>query len=212
MDDCGSIPVGEVPVRVRNAPATKAAVLAAAERLFAERGFAGTSMRDLAAASGVSQPLIQHHFGGKDALYAAVLRRAIDDYTVRSHEEASRTDLPVNIREDMTRLFGFLRDNASVIRIIGWARLEGKHDLVSGCEALRKAMICRIELGQALGLVRSDIDAPSLGVMLEGLLIYWFENKPLNRILFDHDPDDEAFLGKAILLLERGIASVSPGA
>jgi TetR/AcrR family transcriptional regulator len=209
MTDREATPVGEVPVRVRNAPATKAAVLASAERLFAERGFAGTSMRDLAAASGISQPLIQHHFGGKDALYAAVVRHAIDDFVGRTREASARTDLPINVSEDMNRLFGFLRNNASVVRIIGWARLEGKHGLVSGCEEIRLAMIRRIELGQSLGLVRPDIDAASLGVMLEGLLVYWFENKPLNRALFDHDPDDEDFLRKAILLLERG---VSPGA
>ncbi|WZO97387.1 TetR/AcrR family transcriptional regulator [Isosphaeraceae bacterium EP7] len=212
MIDGEGPPAGESQVRVRNATATKAAVLASAERLFAERGFAGTSMRDLAAASGVSQPLIQHHFGGKDALYAAVLRHSMEDFVERTRDEATRTDLPISVAEDLTRLFAFLCAHASVMRIIGWARLEGKHDLVSGCEGIRLAMIGRIVRGQELGLVRTDIDAPSLAVMLEGLLIYWFENKALNRVLFDHEPDDEAFLRKAILLLERGIAPATPGA
>ncbi len=51
--------------RVRDSEATQAAVLRAAEVLFAENGFAATSIRDISQASGVSHPLILHHFGSK---------------------------------------------------------------------------------------------------------------------------------------------------
>src|SRR5215831_4211277 len=40
---------------------------------FAARGFAGTGTRELAAAAGVSEPILYRHFPGKDALFAAVL-------------------------------------------------------------------------------------------------------------------------------------------
>jgi len=43
-------------------------VFQAAERIFAKQGFAGTSMRNISRASGVSQPLIHHHFKTKRAL------------------------------------------------------------------------------------------------------------------------------------------------
>jgi TetR/AcrR family transcriptional regulator len=192
--------------RTRNPAGTKRAVLDAAERLFAEHGFAGTSMRDIAEASGISQPLIQHHFGHKDDLYAAVLRLAVERYAARFPDAARVTDQPVDIRTEMSRIFTFLRENELQIRMIGWARLERKHELVSGCDELRRALVLRIERAQQLGLVREDIDAASLAVMLEGLIIHWFENRPLNARLFAELPEDDAYLARAIALLERGFA------
>ena len=59
----------------RDSEATRCAALDAAQHLFAEKGFAGTSMRDIAALSGVSQPLIHYHFGSKEGLYRAVKER-----------------------------------------------------------------------------------------------------------------------------------------
>jgi AcrR family transcriptional regulator len=50
-----------------------AAVLRSAAELFAERGLAATSIRDIAARSRVNHGLIHRHFGSKDALVAAVL-------------------------------------------------------------------------------------------------------------------------------------------
>src|SRR6478736_1566776 len=48
-------------------------ILGAAERLFAARGFHGTSMRDVADAADVPVAGVVYHFGRKEALYAAVL-------------------------------------------------------------------------------------------------------------------------------------------
>lgn len=52
-------------------------LLDAAERLFAERGYDGTSLREIAREVGIREPGIYNHFEGKQALYAAVLERAL---------------------------------------------------------------------------------------------------------------------------------------
>ena len=44
-------------------------------RLFAERGFEGTSIEEIAAQAGVSKPVVYEHFGGKEGLYAVVVDR-----------------------------------------------------------------------------------------------------------------------------------------
>lgn len=49
------------------------AILAAAARLFAERGYPGVSLEDIGAAVGVSGPAVYRHFSGKQALLGAVL-------------------------------------------------------------------------------------------------------------------------------------------
>lgn len=58
---------------------SRARIRDAAIRAFGQRGFDGTSLRDVAKAAGVSPALIVHHFGGKDGL-----REACDAYVVNS--------------------------------------------------------------------------------------------------------------------------------
>ena len=53
----------------------KERILDAAERLFAQRGFYGVSLRDITQAAGVDVALVGYHFGGKRELFAAVFER-----------------------------------------------------------------------------------------------------------------------------------------
>ncbi len=60
------------------APAdTKTRILDAAEALFAERGFAATSLRDITAGAKVNLAAVNYHFGSKDALLSAVFDRRL---------------------------------------------------------------------------------------------------------------------------------------
>ncbi|HEY0776270.1 MAG TPA: helix-turn-helix domain-containing protein, partial [Nocardioidaceae bacterium] len=45
--------------------------------LFAERGFDGTSIEEIAARAAVSKPVVYEHFGGKEGLYAVVVDREV---------------------------------------------------------------------------------------------------------------------------------------
>lgn len=58
---------------------SRARIVEAAGRLFADRGFNGVSVRELAKRAGVNAAAINYHFGGKEGLYHAVLRQLIDD-------------------------------------------------------------------------------------------------------------------------------------
>ncbi|SDT59561.1 DNA-binding transcriptional regulator, AcrR family [Jiangella sp. DSM 45060] len=46
--------------------------------LFAERGYDGTSIEEIAARAGVSKPVVYEHFGGKEGLYAVVVDREME--------------------------------------------------------------------------------------------------------------------------------------
>jgi AcrR family transcriptional regulator len=61
--------VEDVPVRRRDAAATKTALLRAAQELFAERGFEQATVREIAARAGVNQALLFRYFGSKDTLF-----------------------------------------------------------------------------------------------------------------------------------------------
>lgn len=53
-------------------------ILAAARELFATRGFAGTTIRGIAAGAGVDPALVHHYFGTKDDLFMAALELPVD--------------------------------------------------------------------------------------------------------------------------------------
>jgi AcrR family transcriptional regulator len=59
-------------------PDTKTRLLDAAERLFAERGFAAASLRAITAAAGVNLAAVNYHFRSKQALLEAVFARRLD--------------------------------------------------------------------------------------------------------------------------------------
>jgi AcrR family transcriptional regulator len=62
----------------RRAGGTKARILDAAERLFSEHGFAGTSVRAITAEAGVNLAAVHYHFGSKEAVIRAVFARRLE--------------------------------------------------------------------------------------------------------------------------------------
>ena len=67
----------------------RAAILDAAARLFAARGFSGASMADLAKSCGTSKSLVYHYFPGKEEVLHAVMTSHLDDL-VAAAETATR--------------------------------------------------------------------------------------------------------------------------
>ncbi len=58
---------------------TQERILRAAERLFSEKGFDSTSIRDITAAADCNVAAVNYHFGGKDKLYVETFRRLLID-------------------------------------------------------------------------------------------------------------------------------------
>jgi len=81
---------------------TRTNLLAAATRLFSERGFDGVSTRDIANAAGTTLPSISHHFGSKAGLYQAVLQRVSEEMEER-FSAASAAALEIIANEESTR-------------------------------------------------------------------------------------------------------------
>lgn len=94
------------------------AILSAATRLFAERGFNSVSISELGAAVGVSGPAVYRHFPDKQAILAAILLEVSERLFSGGQRVVSRLDVP---REQLQELIhfhvGFALAEADVIRL-----------------------------------------------------------------------------------------------
>jgi len=71
---------------------TRTRILDAAEELFMQHGFGGTSMRQLTAKAAVNLAAVNYHFGSKDALIEAVFRRRLDPMNAGRIAELDRLE------------------------------------------------------------------------------------------------------------------------
>ena len=113
---------------------TREAVLDAAERLFAERGFEATSLNDVGAAAGVSRGTPGYFFGSKAELYAAVLERCFAEVraAVRSGRERALAsgEAPETVLAGIvSEYFDFITANPNFVRLIEWEALTGSRTL-----------------------------------------------------------------------------------
>ncbi len=120
---------------IAKAVSTKDRILDAAERLFAEHGFAQTSLRDITAEAGVNLAAVNYHFQSKDHLIAAVFDRRIGPLNEQRialldqlEKEAAGEPLVV---EDLLRAMlgpmlrmGGTPEGASAANLIGRAHTE----------------------------------------------------------------------------------------
>jgi AcrR family transcriptional regulator len=82
----GDFQHGRVPREVRERQ-----LVGLAEQLFAERGYGGTSMEELASRAGVTKPMVYELFGSKDGVFRACVDRAVGQMA-RSVAEAVRAE------------------------------------------------------------------------------------------------------------------------
>lgn len=198
--------------RIRDPESTRTAIVDAAERLFSEKEFAATSMRDISATSCVSHPLIHHHFGSKESLYLAVKKRLVEGYSRRFPVAARAVNSPLSIKAEMRRLMTYLLENDVLFRLCGWMRLEGDFNVLPGEPDIIDTLQIRVAVSQRWGTIRSDLDPRAISVMIFGLIYFWVENRAHFAKRFDGILDDEAFLRQAVALVKQGVVPDTSGA
>jgi AcrR family transcriptional regulator len=130
--------------------ATRLALLAAARELFGERGYAATSIEEIAARAGVTKGAVYHHFGGKGDLfqdvYEQVMREVSDRVVSRFNEPdhwvalTSGCQLMIDAQLDPAVRRIALHDARSVLRWDVVHLIESRYGAVGIRGALRKAM------------------------------------------------------------------------
>jgi AcrR family transcriptional regulator len=120
---------GRVPRAVRERQ-----LVELAERLFAERGFARTSMEELARRAGVTKPVIYELFESKDGLFRACVDRAIERMAASIVEAfRSETEPEARLRAGGLAFLRFARDNR-----VAWDLMAMQGRFADQAQAVRR--------------------------------------------------------------------------
>jgi AcrR family transcriptional regulator len=105
-----------------------------AEQLFAERGFARTSMEELARRAGVTKPVIYELFESKDGLFRACVDRAIERMAASIVEAfRSETEPEARLRAGGLAFLRFARDNR-----VAWDLMAMQGRFADQAQAVRR--------------------------------------------------------------------------
>jgi AcrR family transcriptional regulator len=157
-----------------------ASLLDVAVRLFTERGYDGTSMGDLAQASGLSKSSLYHHFSSREQLLRAALDRAVEPLFAVMDEPEARTGRAIErlehvVRREVEVLVDQLPAVTLLLRVHGntpterWA-LERRREFDRFVADL-------VAEAAAQGDVRTDVQASVVSRLLFGMinsLVEWY--------------------------------------
>lgn len=162
----------------RTPESSRNSILDAAEQLFSQKGFSGTSMRDIARVSGKSQSLIHHHFGSKRELWNAVRQRFGGMFAEVLLPMLRRRQIDAGfIRSWTKRYLQFWNENPNLRRIMLWMQLEEDPEPWEAMNDIFETSVARIRESQEKGLIRKDLRPGHLISILTGAHLYWVQNK-----------------------------------
>jgi TetR/AcrR family transcriptional regulator len=175
--------------RRRDPEATRAALLTAGTRLFAERGYDGVPVSSIAAQAGVNKAMVSYHFGGKRKLYAAIVTATFSDIVARA-EKLSGADRPAP--ELLRELVALVAETATgrnphfpammLREVLAGGRHLGTETLAY---PLRVAAVVRriVERGVRDGTLR-PVDPLLTHLTFVGSLLFFFATTRLRERLF----------------------------
>jgi TetR/AcrR family transcriptional regulator len=129
IEPAGAAPPGK---RVQHREEVENAILREAVRLFAERGFEGTPIADVAERAGLSKQNLMYYFPTKQALYERVLDDVLDDWLARMASLADPDQDPADVlRAYVAAKLRFSREQPLASRVyamevIGGAKMYGE--------------------------------------------------------------------------------------
>ncbi len=87
-------------------------------QLFAERGYDGTSVEEVASRAGVSKPVVYEHFGGKEGLYAVVVDREVQRLLDTFTNALTGDNSKLLLEQATLALLTYIEDDPNGFRIL----------------------------------------------------------------------------------------------
>jgi AcrR family transcriptional regulator len=177
---------------VRDAERTRAEILEAATAAFADDGYAGARVDEIARRTRTTKRMIYYYFTSKLGLYRAVLESAYRG--IRDAESAIDIDNPdpvMAIRELAERTFDYHLGHEDFLRLVAIENIR-RGEVVRTVETLRataqpaRTLIDDIlERGRDAGVFRADVDALDVHLVISSYCVFQVSNRHTFEFLFD---------------------------
>ncbi|HWU06948.1 MAG TPA: TetR/AcrR family transcriptional regulator [Streptomyces sp.] len=161
----------------------RAQLISVALELFSHRSPDEVSVDEIAAAAGISRPLVYHYFPGKRSLYEAALKRAADELAGR-FLEAHEGPLGARLLRVMRRFFDFVEEHGpGFAALVRGGPAGGSSAADALAEAVRRAAYEQIvaHLGVASPSARLEFVVRSWVSLAETTALLWLDGKRIAR-------------------------------
>ena len=171
-------------VRARAAQATRAAILRAATKVFAQHGFAGGRVEQISKAAGSFDRMIYYYFGSKEALYIAVLEETYRRFNAAEAKLGLDAAQPVASLQAVIRfMWAYYRKHPEFITLLNTENLHrGRHIAKSlraheYSAAAVKVLAGVLEGGVQRRVFRADVAARDVYLMIAALGYFYLSNR-----------------------------------
>jgi len=173
-----------------NGDGARARILDAAEAVFAERGYAGATTREIAARAGIGKRMLFYYFPSKDAVYRAVLERVLGGM-VAIHQQFRTRPGEVGLAEAMEGITHFVAGNLPGFTVCMREIIDGGPHLRELADRhlapLFAGGAAEVRLNMDRGVFREG-DPMHVLLNVGGITLFYFLNVPLLRLLWNRDP------------------------
>lgn len=179
-------------VEIHRAPDTRDRVLSVAQALFAEHGYRGTSLRDIARRIGIKAPSLLHHFPSKEQLYVAVLDKIFEGMEESAQRMLSgRGGYHAGCRAAIVGAIDYIAASPDSMRIIWHEMTEesgvGRQLLKRRVPPLFAMGVNFIFRGQRAGEFREEVDPFHFLLSLNSITIGFFTTAAMVRRLWNNN-------------------------
>jgi AcrR family transcriptional regulator len=182
------------PEPQRDAERTRAELLEVATAVFAEQGYSGARVDEIAERTRTTKRMIYYYFGGKEQLYLAVLENAYRG--IREAEQRVKVDHinPVQaIRLVAEMTFDHHIEHQDFIRLVSIENIH-RGEFISRLDSLRTLGQPATSLldeiltqGRERGVFRDDVDALDVHILISSYCVFQVANRYTFGYLFDID-------------------------
>ncbi|AYN01713.1 TetR/AcrR family transcriptional regulator [Chryseobacterium sp. 3008163] len=187
-------------------------ILFAAEKLFAEHGFQGTSTREISKAANVNISMISYYFGSKEKLYEKLVEYRMNQSQFFSKDILERTDINEweKIEKIIDQFSGRIRHHKCFYRIMQREQLHTENPQI--VEFLKQTKLSFIsmyskilESGLQKGIFTKNPPIYLLHSTVSGTLFYASNGKEMYKEFLNNTEDEEIFEEKYYTELNKHI-------